>query len=274
MSEQAQVQQTVFGEQLDEQYRIETTGRLIRPFKQLVTQILKGRNKTTEYRLHVTEDGLNVNMVDAANVIMVNVTIPPESFDTYDIDGDVDLGVSNQILGSLFQHARYGVSTDDELTLSGDSQTIESVVTREIHGVEGTFTHREDLIDPKSIREKPNLPSLDLDTTVNLPVRTFIDVVDALDMDYPRFSTEETFDLFGEDDVSASHVSLDVEVSGEGDETIYSMHYLERISKALHVGKVDEIKMEFGTDFPLFVEFEREDAYSGVIMLAPRVTAE
>ena len=274
MSEQEQVQQTVFGEQLDEQYRIETTGRVIRPFKQLVTQILKGRNKTTDYCLELNEDGLTVNMVDASNVIMVNATIPPEAFATYNVGDETELGVSNQILGSLFQHARYGVSTDDELTLSGDSRTMESVVTREMHGVEATFTHREDLIDPKSIREKPELPELDLDTTVNIPVRTFIDVVDALDMDYARFSTDGTFNVFGEDDVSASHVELNADVDGEGDETIYSMGYLERISKALHVGKVDKIEMEFGTDFPLFIEFEREDVYSGVIMLAPRVKAE
>jgi DNA polymerase III sliding clamp (beta) subunit (PCNA family) len=93
-------------------------------------------------------------------------------------------------------------------------------------------------------------------------------------MDYARFSTGDAFDLFGEDDVSASHVALDAEIDGEAEETIYSMNYLERISKALHVGKVDEIELEFGTDFPLFIEFEREDAYSGVIMLAPRVQAE
>ena len=270
MSESTQT--TVFGEELDSQLTIETTGRVIRPFKQMVEQIIKpSRSRDTEYRLEFVEEGIHVQMVDSANVIMIDATLHKEGLDTYELSNEFNIGVSNGILGPVVQHARYGVSTDDEIRLDVSEEEIESEVTRDLHGVEATFTERSAVIDEKSIRERPELPELDFSVSVDIPVRTWIDVIDALDTEYVNLVADNGLAFMRETDIANTHVELDVPTS-EKAESLYSMSYLEKISKALHVGKVDEITdLRFSDEFPLMLDFEREDMYSGTIMVAPRI---
>jgi len=267
-------QTTIDGETLDTVCSIATSGRVIRPWKQMITQTLQGRGDTTEYRLKARESGLQVQMVDSANVILIESEIPASVFDEYSISDDVNFGVSNEILGSLFQHARYGKSTDDTIQLTGSQEELQSVVSRELHGVGATFRESQALIDPKSIREEPNLPDLNLTTTVDLPVRTFIDAIDALDGEYMEFVINDELVIQSETDVSHSEITLDAAIDGEPVEVLFSMDYCERIIKALHVGKVDVITLNFRSDYPILIEFEREEVYSGHIMLSPRLKGD
>jgi len=113
-------QTTVFGDTIEEQFTINTTGRTIRPFKQLVSQILKRRNGAREYRLQLDSDGITVRAVDASHVIAVDTTLHADALDGYYIQDDTQIGVSGGILGTLFKHARYGMSTNDEITIRFD----------------------------------------------------------------------------------------------------------------------------------------------------------
>lgn len=266
-------QTTVFGETLDEAYRIETTGRVIRPFKQLIGQVISPGRKAAEFKPTLGAGGLTTLVTDPANVIMVDGTIPAGTFDGYDVPEEIQLGVTDDLLGSLFQHARYGVSTDDDLTITGNSRRMETKVTRDLHGVTTTFRERRGLIDPDSIREQPDFPDVDYAVKADIPVRTFIEVIDAVDADYARIeATDAGLAVSSETDVSQMHVGLDMPVESDGDAAaLYSTDYLDSIAKALHVGKVDDMTLRFSDEFPMVVEFDREDTYHGRIMLAPRI---
>lgn len=269
-------QETVLGDTIDEQYRMKTTGRVIRPFKQLASQILQRRNGPAEYRLHLTSDGITVRSVDPSMVIALETTLDVGAFEEYHIQDETQIGVSSDILGSVFNHARYGVSTDDEITVTGSADAMQSTVTRDLHGVETTFTERQALIDSDSIRERPDMGNVpDAGAECTIPTRAFIDLVDAVEHDYLKLSTSDGLTVSSEGDISSSEFSVDIDVTGEVESTMYATDYVERISKALHVGKVgDEITLRFDDDFPVFVEFDREGLYSGEIMLAPRVPSD
>ena len=272
MSETTQT--TVFGEAIDEQLYIETEGRTIRPWKQLVCQVLQGsRSRTSEFRLHVDSDGLHVKAVDPANVMLVNTTIDADAFNSYETE-NVTLGASGDILGTLFQHARYGVSTNDELTITGNTDELETTVEREFDGIEATFTERQSLVNPGMIRDDADVPNLDVETTIDIPVRAFIKALNALGGEDTTFKAENGSLILGQETgTEGRSIELNAGVSGDA-EAIYSHSYIERLANALHVGKVDEIGVRFDDEFPVIVEFEREDVYSGEIMLAPRIGSE
>ena len=118
-------QLTIGGESLDEQLRIETTGRVIRPFQRMITPVAK------EYKLRVADDGLHVMTIDAPNVMYVDITQPAETLDTLDVDGESVLGLSDSGFASTLSDARYGKNTDDPITLTSDGATLETVVDRD-----------------------------------------------------------------------------------------------------------------------------------------------
>jgi DNA polymerase III sliding clamp (beta) subunit (PCNA family) len=268
------IQQDVFGEPITEQYQIKTTGRVIRPWKQLITQIVKG-TKHAEFRVHFTSDGLEVRAVDPANVIAIDVTLHADALDEYKHEDELAIGVSNKILGGVLQHARYGKRTDDPINLVGGDRQLTSIVNRELAGVDTIFRERQALIDADSVRIDFDSPDLDLQTKVDIPTQAFIEVVDAIDSDHATLSADGVLSVHGETDVAESDIELAVPVTGTVEEVLYSHSYLERIAKAMHVGKVDdEITLRFDDEFPMYVDFARDDLYSGKIMIAPRLKSD
>jgi DNA polymerase III sliding clamp (beta) subunit (PCNA family) len=268
------VQQNVFGETAEQDYHFEIEGRTIRPWKQLIDCALAHGN-STEYKPYFTSDGWVVEAVDPANVMMVQTELPSGSFESYDSGSTGEIGLSKEKFGGLLQHTRYGKSTSDIVTLSGDRMSMQSHVSREMHGSTVDFSERRDLPDPKSLRERPDLPDLEFETEATIPVQTFINIVESIDQEHVNLqTTDDGIRFAGKSDVSESVIDVETAVSGDVEQSYYSMSYVEDMANALHSGKVNEITMKWDDEFPLFVEFDREDTYSGTIMLAPRITPD
>jgi proliferating cell nuclear antigen len=264
-------QQTIFGEQLTEQVEIETTGRVIRPFKRMLDQI------AAEYRLHFDSEGIQVSCVDTANVIGINATLPADAFESYELKEETTIGVNSRTLGSVLQHARYGKSSDDAITISADSRTMESEVDREFEDCAVTLSERSELIDPDAIREEPEWPELDLDVSADLAPKALIDVLDALGDGAEHIklgARPESLVLKQETDIQERAAELDVTPTEVAEYTYFSMGYVNDMKKALSVGYVDDLTLRWDEEFPLFAEFERDDTYHGEIMLAPRIKPE
>jgi DNA polymerase III sliding clamp (beta) subunit (PCNA family) len=268
MSEQ--IQRTVFGESIKEQIHLETTGRILRPFKRMLDPWSR---KPTEYRLEFTTDGLEVGYINPSNVVAVNATIPTDTFDVYDTEGAA-IGVNSDVLGSILQHARYGKSTDDELTISADTENIQSVVHREIADTHAAITEQQALIDPDMIRDAdPISEDVRNNTTAELELsgRDYIEIAEMLDDSHPTTmkATDGTVSFTQEGDVMGRDITLETG-SGEA-EAMFSTDYLQGVATAFNVGYIDTATIQWGNEWPVFVEFEREDVYSGEIMIAPRV---
>lgn len=267
MSESAQ--RTIFGEELDELVNVETTGRVIRPFKRMLDQIAK------EYKLQFTDDGLDVAVVDSANVIGIESHIQASAFEDYTLTSDTTLGVNSSGFGSALRHARYAKRTDDTVTIQADKRVLETEVDREIGNAQATVNERYELIDPDSIRQAPEIPDLDLGITADMEPETFIEATKLLETDRKHYvalgANPESIVLNQEEDLQQRNVELEVTPSQVGEFTLFTGSYIEGIANALRVGYVDTVALRWDDEMPLFVEFEREGVYSGTIYVAPRI---
>lgn len=269
MSDSAQ--RTIFGEELNELINVETTGRVIRPFKRMLDQI------ASEYKLQFTDDGLSVQVVDSANVIGIESHIQASAFEDYTLASETTLGVNSSGLGSALRHARYAKRTDDPVTIQADKRTLETEVNREIGNAQATVNERYELIDPDSIRQAPDVPDLDLGITAEIEPETFIEATKLLETDSKHHvafgSNPESIVLNQEEDLQQRNVELEVPPSQVGEFTLFTGDYIEDIANALRVGYVDDVTLRWDDEMPLFVDFEREGVYSGTIYVAPRIQA-
>lgn len=268
------IQQNVFGDAPAEDYEFAIEGRTIRPFKQLIGSVLSTYNNSVEYKIHLTDTGWKVTAVDSTNVVMVDIEMHADAFENYQ-PGETDtLGILDSTFGSVLQHTRYGKSTNDVVTLTGDKETLNSTVTKDVGGAKAIFREHRGLVDPDAVREEPDLPDLDFSAEFDLPVRTFIEAIDSLEFEHIELRKVNSGIQFrSQDDISKSSVSVECDTDGENATAMYSTDCLEGFAKALHVGKVDNIHCKFADEFPLYVEFEREDKYNGTLMVAPRIEA-
>jgi len=270
MSEIETQQQTIFGDPLTEQVRVETSGRTIRPWKRMIDEI------ASEWRLHATEDGFAVDAVDTANVFAIFTELNASAFDTYDIAEETVLG-NVGAFGSVLQHARYGKSSDDALTLIADETQIESHVHRPLGDAEATVSERADLADPASIRQEADLPDLDLGVTVEMQPETFVEAVDVLDTanNFVKLGSNTESVVFAqESETNTRNIELACEPTEASEFTYFSGGYIESLATAVRNGYVDSLTLKWDEEFPLLVEFAREDLYEGTMMVAPRIKSE
>lgn len=259
-------QQTIFGEQIDEQIRFKAKGRVIRPFKRMVGEV------ADEFRLVCGPNTVSVEVVNRTNTLAIKIEMPVDALDDY--TGEVTtLGINTSSFGSALRHTRYSKSTNDTVTISADPERMETETVREVGEATAYVTEQMALIDPDGIRKSPEIPELDLGVSVDLSPETFIEAVKILDTDSSdaiHFDAGNSVKLYQDTDIDARCVELDVPVEGEG-EALFSPKRIKEISNALRNGYVDNLTLTWGEEMPIFAEFEREGVYSGRLMLAPRV---
>lgn len=265
-------QLTIDGAELDEQLRVETTGRVIRPFQRMIDIVVD------EYKIAVTDDGLHVRAVDAPNVMYVDAVIPVSELETLSIEGDeTAIAVSSSHFADVLSDARYGKSTDDPVTLSTDGATLESVIDREYGGVPATVTNRAELIDPAAVRAEPDV--LDMDrVSFAFPPDAFIDVVGSFDSFGGRsvkLSVADELAKFDvEGDTRSRQIDLAVDADGEVPATHYSLSYLKSIAKGLKTGYAESMTVHISHDYPLSVRAVTEQNLMVEYTVAPRVGSD
>lgn len=265
-------QTTVFGNGKDNELHLTATGRTLRPAKRMIGAVCD------ETRLQVTTDGLRVCMVDRYNVVMVELDVPDSAFDAYDVENPTTLGVSMDSLGSVLQHARYGKDSNDMVDLYANNAALRTVVDREFGATEATLRESRPLIDPDLVRETPEIPELDLDVETEIAPETFVRAVNTC-ADGGNYmvleASEDTIHLSRDTDMAQTEIDLVADVSRPTDgETLFGMNYLEMVAKGLRSGYVDNVTLKWAEEYPLQVGFEREDCYSGMYFIAPRMRGE
>jgi DNA polymerase III sliding clamp (beta) subunit (PCNA family) len=267
MNETKTTQTNFFGEKLEELVRVETTGQVICPFKRMVDQI------AAEYKLQFTDEGLTVAVDNSWNVALIKITLPEESFKQYDLHRDVTLGTTADSLGNALKHARYDKSANDSVTLNADRSKLRSQVTRDIQGYEAEINEQAGLIHPNSIREIPDFPDLKLDAEVEFAPDAFVKAIrmfsdnNAIKMK----SSGDAVKLHQKVDDHQREVSFELALDVENNWTYFTAEYLHQFATALNNGYVDELTLRWSEDMPLVLEFEREDVYSGTLLLAPHI---
>lgn len=260
-------QQTIFGTEVREVVDIQTTGRVIRPWKQMLSQV------SSEWKFELSDSGISVDAVDKANVLAIFTEIDSAAFDAYSLEQETSVGVTESQLGSVLQHARYGKSSDDPISIIADEEQVRSIVTRDFAGADAELTEQMGLLDPGSVREQPDYADLELDMSAELPPQAFVEAIRAMDTSgHIKIANKGGSLVFHqEDDIREGSIEIDCDTEGTGEFTYFTGSYLEDIANGLSSGLVDDITLKWREEFPLFVEFEREDVYSGEYMVAPRL---
>lgn len=269
-------------EPADKSVAFDTSGRVIRPALELPTALVD------ECRLHVEADQLRLKVVDPANVGMVQMAINADAFDAYDGDA-FTLGMELDTFADRVSDARLGTSTDDPVAVTLDPTMSQVTIDRDYGDTRVQRTDEWLNIDPESVRKEPELPDLDLPcVTEGLDPRAF----DAAISDVARSSDHLTLSSDGDDVVfeaqgkaydddddptRATTVRLpDAVVEREDASSKFSLDYLKDMAGALKAAKVDHVRVRWGDEFPIIIEFERTDAdgatmYDGTYLLAPRI---
>ena len=221
-----------------------------------------------ECKIHLDDGGIEIRAVDPANVGMVDLSLDASAFESYEADGGL-IGVNLVRLQDIAGMADSGQLVELEL----DEETRKLHIS--IDGLEYTLA----LIDPESIREEPDLPDLDLSSTIVIEGRDIDRAVTAADMvsDHIELGVDETDEVFyveAEGDTDDVHLELDAEdlidlVAGNAS-SLVSLDYLQDMNKA--IPKDAEVTMELGEEFPVKLHFDIAEGEGEVTyMLAPRI---
>ncbi len=221
-----------------------------------------------ECKIHLDDGGIEIRAVDPANVGMVDLSLDASAFESYEADGGL-IGVNLVRLQDIAGMADSGQLVELEL----DEETRKLHIS--IDGLEYTLA----LIDPESIREEPDLPDLDLSSTIVIEGRDIDRAVTAADMvsDHIELGVDEADEVFyveAEGDTDDVHLELDAEdlidlVAGEAS-SLFSLDYLQDMNKA--IPKDTEVTMELGQEFPVKLHFDIAEGEGEVTyMLAPRI---
>jgi len=240
-----------------------------------------------EYRVKFASDGIHVDVLDPANVLMVETRLDPGITGEYDLGGDVPaFGMNDAVYKKAVSGAKKGRGDDPgtlvRFSFDQGRRRLSITYEEETQGQPVIYSTKFSTLDPGSLRDDPGKPSLDLPVsgTVNRSA-----IVSALDRVIG--SSAEMVTLTATEDGS-----LDIERNGDSAdqtaelpsvastdsgriESIYSSDYLRQIKNGLAGMKSETVSFRFGSEFPIIVSASRPEVGLEVTYtLAPRIAPE
>lgn len=226
-----------------------------------------------ECKVRVSRDGVYIRAVDAANVAMVDGSLDASAFEQF----EASPGILGLTLGKLMDAVNLA-NKSDLIFFKFDSETRKLHI--ETDGLEYTMA----LLDPDTIRKEPEIPDLDLPTTVTLEAAKLSRAIKATDMvsDHISISTSMrdggVLLMGGEGDVDDVELELgpedliDENISSEA-KSLFSLDYMKDMNRAIPGGA--EVTIDVGNEFPLKLRYEQDEASCRVeYMLAPRIQSD
>jgi proliferating cell nuclear antigen len=247
---------------------------VILPVQTLTQYLTIQATAADECVLEFGRDGLASRMVDPANVMLADVSLDAGAFESVG-EGKMRAGVD---IDRLLDHLGFGES-GDLARLTFDTETGKIDLT-----VGGHYSASVAMIDPDSIRNKPDIPDLEdgqLPNEITLPGRSFSTGVDAADLvsDHAAIEGDEESGvaMTADGDIEENRYAFDgdgVEAHVPSEErTLLSTEYLQDITAELP-GDAD-VTIRFGTEFPVFIEWDFADGEGEVFqMIAPRISSQ
>lgn len=245
-------------------------------FKPLVNVL---ESVADEIKLQVTDYGLEVQVVDAANVFMADVFLAADAFTEYEVAQETRLGVTVPELKKLIRRARKG--KDDELTVSIQDRELSATVSRgyENHNVVSRGTMQ--LLDPDSVRGEPDLPDLDHDVHTRVDTRPLIDALSygVSASDHVEIAVkgvnQHTNALYigAETGMRSESVAIDnIDTDGTAGSK-YSKDYVTQILRGIKETEPESVSLSLNDEYPLLLEMESSVTPMQVrYLLAPRVS--
>ncbi|MDI9646072.1 MAG: DNA polymerase sliding clamp [Archaeoglobales archaeon] len=223
----------------------------------------------SEARIHFLEKGLHSRAVDPANVAMVIVDVPKESFEAYKIDGEKTIGVD---MNRIFDISKSIKPKDLVELMIADESTLKVKF--------GSVEYTVSLIDPSAIKKEPKIPELELPVKVVMDAGEFKKAISAAEKisDHVVFSSDKTgFKIEAKGDVDKLVFNLSgaelIEFNGGEAKSMFSVEYLKEFCTI--AGSGDLLTIRLGTNYPVRLLFDLAGGKAKVeYILAPRIEAE
>ncbi len=223
-----------------------------------------------EVRFSIDTEKIDLVAMDPANVAMVDFKLFSSAFSEYTVDKPQKICVSLDSLKAVLKR----VKPSDILTLELDEEKNKLKV--QLKG-DNTRTFNLALID---IDEKEQrVPDLNFAATVETTSTVFDEAIQDADVIADAVVLKamgESFHIEGENNLS--NVSAEVQKADDTKVTLttpdeckakYSIEYLKKIIKG---GKLaSRVKLQFGNDYPLRIDYLVQDKLNLGFVLAPRV---
>lgn len=239
------------------------------------------RQLVDEARIDIDSDGLHFAMNDTANVSALELDLYGDDFPNKGFT-PTSIGVTVSRMRGAIRRAR--MDSRDELELQLYDEELIATVKREMGDVKTVSNDMLKLINPRSIRETPDIPKpKDLDADfqgITLDVDAIQDVFGHVAPEYQHtVITSEGGDLVISGNTDDEHEASEVAIQGKGDESgdtaMYASSYIEDMLAVLNKCKASQAMIRFADEFPLYVDFSREVdgdvVMDGTYMLAPRI---
>jgi len=221
--------------------------------------------------LHIGREGLEVAVVDPANIATVFTEVDPGAFETVG-DGMFPIGLNLQRLNDYID----GASGSDPVTLAYIPETRMLNIRHTNVDVEMAA------IDPETIRKEPDVPEFDVSAEFTADSKEFVDALTNAELASDHVALEADVEarelvVLGEGDTDDVRTRFDEEKLldfnfKESVEALYSLDYFLDITRPVPGGT--ELTCKYGDEFPVKMTYEFADGYGEMtIMLAPRIEA-
>lgn len=221
---------------------------------------------TNEAKLEFEPDGLRVRAVDSARIAMVDLYVPKEVFELYDVPEKSEVSVELEKIRSVIRLPSGSESINMSIT-GNKIKFIMGSLTKTISTLD-TFVNSLKLptVDPKNsvVMKKAELERV---------LRAANDVRDSI-----RFSlNDKRFEASSQSDSEEVDLILEAQdlVELNAQESVSSSYPLDYLTKIIRsVNFSENLKLAFNNDYPLVIEFtivEREATKTARFLLAPRI---
>ncbi len=220
----------------------------------------------------VNQNGLSLLSPDRTMVAVVDFQLLSSAFEEFKVESDAELGLNLANLVAVLKRVKSG----DKLTLQlGEKNRLEIIM-------EGNGKRRFEipLLDIKT--EKPPVEQLNFPGKIELETGILENGIADADVVSDSVVLEagpESFKMWAKGDVSSAELELKKGDNGLLNITAqssvkarYPLEYLKKMVKAAKLSK--QAIIEFGTDYPMRIEFKAIDKVILKFVLAPRISEE
>ena len=218
------------------------------------------------------KDGIGLLAADRALVAVVDFKIMSSAFEKYEVDEEKSIGLNVTNLLSILRRA----SAEDKATFTLADSKLEIVLQN---------ASRRRFVLPLLDLSQEEVPPIDqLEFAVSAELKPAVlqsGIADAeIVADSVLFEASPSrFGMHAEGDISSAQLELErgnqslIALTAETEvKSRYPLDYLKKIVKAAKIA--ESVKLNWGQDYPMKLEFKSKDKVSLNTVLAPRVSEE
>lgn len=226
-----------------------------------------------EARFDITQTGIELISMDAANIAMINFKLLKNAFTTYDLDKDINLGLNIHNLKDILRRVKESdfliiEYVDEKLNITLKGKTLRKF--------------KIPIIDLGEEDKQTKAPNLEYDTVIKTTSDLFSDAVDVADLKEDSVGVEITankekllFNSVSNMNESSTTIkaSKDTKIECKEEQVAkFQVGYLKKFTNGSKLSNFVTINLK--TNFPIKVDYKAVDKVQLSFILAPLVINE